>query len=565
MNVVLEPNVHEISVMKSTQLGYSDAVLNNIVGYFVDVNPRPMMMIQPTIENARDFGKKRITPMIQACPALRDKIKDPTSRRSGNTMQLKEFPGGFLKLTGANSGAGLRSDPVPIVLEDEVDGFPLDVEGEGDPDAIATRRTDAFADFKIYRGSTPAKPKGVSPIERHYLRSDMRRFYVPCPFCGLSQVLWWRDPQTKEYRLYYEVNEDNQVKADSVAYICSGCKGKIAERYKQQMTAAGKWIAEFPERPKVGFHINALYSPWKENWPAIAQEWHEANKEQNPEKLKAFVTLRLAETWEEQGDAIEVSALRARVEPYQADIPDGVGLLTAAVDVQNDRLEIVVKGWGDKEESWLVAYEQMFGDPGDQKVWDKLDTFLRKPFSHRTGAQLGIGATMIDSGGSNTEDVYRFVKPRQGRNIWACKGTSEAGREILGRYSMNNSYGVKLWSLGVDTAKDRIFARMKIPLPGPGFMHLPDWTDDEYLEQLTSERATRKYKRGRGMVRMYIKTRARNEALDLEVYALAALYTRGKKMLLELKARARSISEGKGDTTVVRTPPVRRRLHPGVT
>jgi phage terminase large subunit GpA-like protein len=188
MNVILDPNIHEIIVQKSTQVGYSDAVLNNILGYYVDADPKPIMLVQPTIDNAKDYGKKRITPMIEACAALRRKIKPPTSRRAGNTLALKEFPGGFLKLTGANSGAGLRSDPVPIVLFDEVDGYPLDVEGEGDPVAIGTRRTDAYNDYKIVKGSTPAKPRGISPIERDFQRSDMRRFYVPCPFCGHSQV-----------------------------------------------------------------------------------------------------------------------------------------------------------------------------------------------------------------------------------------------------------------------------------------------------------------------------------------------------------------------------------------
>src|ERR1039458_7671661 len=243
MDVVLSPLVHEVVIMKSTQVGYSDAVINNLCGYFIDADPKPIMLVQPTIENSKDFGKKRITPMIENCLVLREKIKPPTSRRAGNTLALKEFAGGFLKLTGANSGAGLRSDPVPIVLFDEIDGYPLDVDGEGDPVSIGTRRTDAFADYKIVKGSTPAKPKGISPIERDFLRSDMRRFHVPCPFCGLAQVLWWRDPETKESRLCYETNADHQVDPASVAFICAGCKVKIPERYKQQMLNAGAWVA----------------------------------------------------------------------------------------------------------------------------------------------------------------------------------------------------------------------------------------------------------------------------------------------------------------------------------
>lgn len=551
MDVVLDPLVHEVVIMKSTQVGYSDAVLNNICGYFIDADPQPIMLVQPTIDNAKDYGKKRITPMIESCPALREKIKPPTTRRAGNTLSLKEFPGGFLKLTGANSGAGLRSDPVPIVLFDEVDGYPLDTDGEGSPISIGTRRTDGFANYKIVKGSTPAKPKGLSPIENDFERSDKRRFHVPCPFCSFMQPLRWRDPPppngTGSYRLQFATNPDGQVDSGSVGYICSSCEKKIPERYKQQMLNSGKWIAEFPDRAVVGFHINALYSPWRENWHALAQEWSEANKEGNPEKLKAFINLRLGETWEEQGDAVEATALKARLEPYQAEIPDGVGLLTAAVDVQSDRLECVVKGWGDKEESWLIAYQPCFGDPGQEQVWNEVDSFLLSTWAAASGQKAKIACTMIDSGGLHTDSVYRFVRARQHRKIFALKGSSESGKEILGKFSINNQYRVKLWIIGTDTAKDRIFARMKIPAPGPGYMHLPDFAEDEYLAQLTSEKAVRRYRRGKGTIREYLKTRARNEALDLEVYALAALYVLGQATIRKLAEYAAALRLPPGD------------------
>ena len=175
-------------------------------------------------------------------------------------------------------------------------------------------------------------------------------------------------------------------------------------------------------------------SPWRENWHELAQEWHEVNKEQNPEKLKAFINLRLGETWEEDGDALEAHALRPRCEKYpeDADVPNGVGLLTASVDVQSSgRLECVVKGWGAKEESWLIAYQQFFGDPGREEVWTELDEFLLTKFRHQSGREIGISATFIDSGGHNTDDVYRFVKGRQSRKVFAFRGASESGKEIL--------------------------------------------------------------------------------------------------------------------------------------
>jgi phage terminase large subunit GpA-like protein len=546
MNVVLDPRVHEVVVKKSTQVGYSDAVINNLIGFFMDIDPKPMMLVQPTIDNAKDYGKKRITPMIEATAILRAKVRDKKSRTPGNTLSLKEFPGGFLKLTGANAGSGLRSDPVPIVLFDEIDGYPLDVEGEGDPIAIGTRRTDQWPDYKIVKGSTPAKPKGISPIEKDFERSDQRMFFVPCPECGFMQPLTWRDaeptesgpdgiPPAREYRMVYEVDEDGQVVADSVAYVCAKCKARIQEYRKQSMLDAGVWIAKFPGRPVVGFYLNALYSPWRQNWRSLCQEWHEANEEKNPEKMKAFINLRLGETWEEQGDSLESHTLRKRCEVYpeDVDVPQGVALVTAAIDVQGDRLEIAVKGWGKGEESWLIAYQQFFGDPGQTEVWENVDEFLLTEFRHESGKKIRIHSTLIDSGGHNSDDVYRFVRARQYRRIFALKGASEYGKEILGKFSLNNTYRVKLFTIGTDTAKDRIFARMKIPIPGPGYMHLPDWIDDEYLAQLTAEKRVRRIRKGR-TVREYVKTRARNEALDLEVYNLAALYTIGQWRLNRL-------------------------------
>ena len=552
MDVVADPNVHRIVVMKSTQLGYSDAVLNNVIGFYVDLDPKPIMMVQPTIDNAKDYGKKRITPMIESTPALFAKIRTATSRRSGNTLALKEFPGGFLKLAGANSGAGLRSDPVPVLMLDEIDDYPLDVDGQGDPIEIASRRTDQFADYKIIAGSTPAKPKGFSPVEKLYDQSDQRRFFVPCPLCGRMQPLQWRDPETKAFRLLYQLDAAGDVVPESVGYRCAGCNELISERYKQQMLDAGQWQARFPGRTVVGFHLNALYSPWREMWPDLAKEWIAAQKD--PERLKAFINLRLGETWEERGFSLEPHDLRRRCEKYAAEVPNGVGLLTAAVDVQDDRLEIVVKGWGAGEESWLVAWEQFFGDPGREEVWFEADTFLKKAFLHESGRELAIAAVMIDSGGHHTDSVYKFVKVRQARHVFALKGSSEAGKDILGKFSFNNQYRVKLYTVGVDTAKDRIFSRLQIQAPGPAYMHLPDWAEDEYLAQLTSEKRVTRYKRGKGMVREYIKTRARNEALDLEVYALAALYTVGPVKLRGLKELAEEANRAPDPAGADETP-----------
>lgn len=525
MDALCDPLVTEVVCMKSTQIGWSE-MLNNIVGYYIDLDPKPMMFVVPRENDSKDYGRKRIAPMINACPALKEKVREAKARKGGNTLQLKEFPGGFLKLTGANSGAGLRSDPVPLVLFDEVDAYPDDVNGEGDPIEIGTRRTDQYPDFKILKGSTPGKPKGDSRIEKDWERSDQRRFYVPCPHCGHLQPLWWTDPKTKEHRLVWDVDVDGQVVKSSVRYICAKCKKGIQERHKQQMLDGGRWIAAHPGRPVVGFHINALYSPWKENWHALAQEWVDAKE--NREALKAFINLRLGETWEELGETQDKDSLKERLEPYGAEVPDTVACLTMAVDVQDNRLEAVVKGWAPGEESYLVAYEVFWGDPStDPGVWEDVEELRTRTWTRADGVKMQVAATVVDSGGHHTDAVYDYVLPRQNlrTRVFAIKGVEFNSKPVLAAEGTTKRAAVRLYTIATHQAKDRIFARLKIPQPGPGYMHMPEWTTEEYLAQLTGEkRIVVTNKRTKTKKTVWVKTHSRNEALDLEVYNLGALF-----------------------------------------
>lgn len=532
-----DPNVREIVVMKSTQIGWSE-ILNNVAGYLIDNDPKPFMIVQPTADDAKKYGRTRIAPMIAACAVLRQKVREAKSRRGGNTLQLKEFPGGFLKLVGANAGSGLRSDPLPAVLADEIDGYPDDVNGEGDPLEIAKRRTDGYADYKFLMGSTPAKPKGLSRIEREYERSDKRRYLVPCPHCGHRQVLKWRDAKSGDYRLVFERNDKGDVIRDSVRYVCESCRRGIPERFKQQMLDGGRWVAEAPGRPIIGFHINALYSPWKENWGDLAQEWIES--QDNPEKLRAFINLRLGETWEEAGETVATGDLEApgRREKYQTenprvDVPHGVGVLTMAVDVQDGRLEAKVKGWGVGEESWLIAHEVFFGDPGAggaevaDSVWHQLDELRLKEFAHASGRKMRVAVTVIDSGGHHTDSVYDYVQPRQNirDRVFAIKGVEFHTKPALVQEGSTRRNTIRLYTVATHPAKDRVFSRLKITQHGPGFVHLPEWAQSEYLAQLTGEKKIGvRDKRTRTKRYIWVKTHTRNEGLDLEVYSLAALF-----------------------------------------
>ena len=396
--------------------------------------------------------------------------------------------------------------------------------------ALAEKRTATFSRRKVLLTSTPTV-MGVSRIEREYLGSDQRRYFLPCPLCGHKDYLLWRGPE--HHRIEWE--EGNP---ETAHMVCGGCNERVEERFKPEMLARGEWrpTAEGDGRT-LGFHLSALYSPlgWK-SWARCASEFLGAKED--PFRLKTWVNTVLGETWEERGDSVAAGSLLARVERYPAEVPSGVGVLVAAVDVQGDRLEAVVKGFGAGEESWLIAFTQLHGDPATEAVWFELDQFLAQKFDHISGQKLRVECTAVDSGGAHTEHVYRYARARLAKRVFPIKGGSISGRPLVERPSRHNRYKVPLYVLCVDTGKDLVFSRLKIGARGPGYVHLPDWADEEYLAQLTSEKAIRKYVKGRGAVREWIKLRERNEALDLEVYALAALHILGQSFIRGLAARA---------------------------
>ncbi len=546
-----------VVVMAGAQIGKTECG-NNWIGYVVHHAPGPMLMVQPTVEIAKRVSKQRLAPMIAATPVLRERVAEARSRDSGNTVQVKEFEGGLLIVTGANSSAGLRSMPIRFLFMDEVDEYPGDVDGQGDPVALAEKRTETFSRRKTLLTSTPTI-KGLSRIEREYLGSDQRRYFLPCPTCGHLDHLTWRD--LGHHRMEWE-----EGRPETAHMVCGGCEARVAERHKTEMLMRGQWRPTAPsDGHSVGFHLSALYSPmgWK-SWEQCVAEFIRAKED--PFRLKTWVNTVLGETWEERGDSVAAGALTARLERYPAEVPTGVGALVAAVDVQGDRLEAVVKGYGAGEESWLIAFTQIHGDPAREHVWLELDKFLIQSFDHESGQKMRVECTVVDSGGAHTEHVYRYARARANRRVFPIKGGSIAGRPLVDRPSRHNRYQVFLFVLCVDTGKDIVLSRLHIPSSGPGYVHLPDWVDDEYLAQLTAEKAIRKYVKGRGAVREWVKLRERNEALDLEVYALAALYIQGAAFVRALAQRAARFAvpvkgaEAAGAEAEVDVLPVRLRV-----
>lgn len=529
MDAISDPTVQRVAWMAPSQVGKSEILLNTI-GFFIDQDPSPMLMVRPSIDDARDFSEDRIRPLLDASPRLKAKVEQPTGRReAGNKMLRKAFPGGHLTLVGANSPTGLASRPIRVVLFDEVDKYPPSAGDKGDPVYLASNRTKTFWNRKLLLVTTPGV-KGASRIEKEWSESDQRRFYVPCPDCGHKQHLRW-----------------GQVVFDDAAYCCESCASLIPETKKAWMLDRGEWVAENPGGSFPGFHLTSLYSPWT-TWKELVAKFLVAKKA--PDTLRVFVNEDLAELWDPQdGEGIDADALASRREQYPAEVPNAVGILTAAVDVQGDRLEFQVKGWGAGQESWLIAHHRIYGDPRKADVWQRLEMLRTKEYQHESGTHLKIAATCIDSGDGNTvQDVYAYVRPRRD-SVFATKGSSTRGKPITSKPSSKpNKYGVKVVPVGTDTAKDVMFQRLRVKDPGPGYMHFPtvqaDGADDEYLAQFGREKVFIKYDHGVPF-RVYevVPSGARNEAIDLEVLCLAALHMLGAGVFDQLAAWVAKVQE----------------------
>jgi phage terminase large subunit GpA-like protein len=507
MNAILDKEVETIVVMFAAQTGKTE-MLNNAVGYFIHQDPAPMLIVHPTLQMGEAYSKDRLYPMLRDTPKLAALVNTDKKRDGENTILHKKFPGGHITIAGANSPASLASRPIRVVLLDEVDRYPISAGTEGDPVNLARKRTTTFWNRKIILTSTPTIKK-ASRIETAYQESDQRKYYVPCPHCETMQILKWE-------RMKWE--ED---KPETAVYVCEyGCI--ISDVEKFGMIRRGEWRATAPFYGTAGFHLNELYSPWV-SFAEMAQHFLEAKK--MPETLKTFINTALAETWDNDyaGEGIDEHWLMSRVEPYK-DAPDGVLLITCGVDIQDDRIEGEVVGWGKNEESWSLEYFTIYGNPTLPDVWLSLDDKLQSRYPLAIGGALPIACTCIDSGGHYTEAVYQYCQRKKisGQRIYAVKGVSQNGKPIVSNPSRSNRYSIPLFPIGTDTAKEVIYSRFTITEQGAGYCHFPDHYEEEYFKQITAERYSKRFIKGR-TVQQWIKTRSRNEALDCRVYALAAL------------------------------------------
>jgi len=500
--------------MKSVQSAGTE-IGNNWVGWFIDTQKAPMMVVQPTLDMAERWSKQRLASMIEDAPTLRAKIAPARARDSGNTTLLKEWPGGVMVISGANSGASLRSMPARYLFLDEVDAYPAELEGDGDPISLAEARTTTFPRRKVFLVSTPTI-ESLSRINKEWLASDQRRYHVPCPHCGHEQHLVWDNLRWPKGQ------------PELAVYHCADCGVGIEEHHKTAMLAAGRWVATHPERAVAGFHINGLYTPigLGYTWAELAALWLDSVKD--PARIKTFVNLRLGEVVADPNEKLSEDDLAARASDYDPrTIPPGCLLLTAGIDVQKDRFAILVIGHGRAGQQWVIDYNELPADPTTDAGWEALDAFLAPPFINSRGLPMKISMAAIDSG-YLTDHVLAYTRLRRGRVI-AVKGASSPGKPIINRPSKLDvtvrgrtiKHGAEGWLVGADTAKHVLFAVLtadgKRPLEADRMIRFPQGLDASFYSQLAAE----VWDPNR---RKWVKVRPRNEALDTWCYALAAAH-----------------------------------------
>jgi phage terminase large subunit GpA-like protein len=541
----------EVVFMKATQIGGTECG-NNWIGSIIHQGLGPTMMVLPTSNAAKKASKTRISPMISDTPVLTDRVRDARSRDSGNTMLLKEFDGGVLIFAGANSSTELKSSPVGNLFLDETEEYPPDVDGQGDPEVLATKRSDTFARKKIFKVSTPTVKGGR--IDRAYRASDQRHYYLPCPHCQHEQQLRFERLRW-DMRTRWEFTDSDgiitEVDAETpgaiavttdelldVWYECEACDKKIFEHYKTRMLAAGTWKAQNPGPDRaVGFALSALYSPmgWF-SWRKIVLAHLDAKKDTSGSLGRTFNNTVLGEPYEPNpGETIDENWLKRRIETdwrIGEIVPAGALLLCAGVDVQHNRLHVGIWGYGRDIETWLIDRHILYGPPQTDEPWSALEKLLEREWKHQLGGNLKIAQMAIDaSDGNTTHFVRAFVRKwTSSRRVIAVKGQAVQGKPLIGKPTLQDVNwrgklipgGVKLWPMGSDTGKAAFYRRLQIETPGPGYVHLPSGLPDEVFAQLTAETLATRYVRGHPIHEWHLPRGKANEDLDCRIMSDAA-------------------------------------------
>lgn len=528
MNAFTEPGIHRVVVKSSSQIGKSD-MMNNVIGRFAHLDPCAIMMIQPTIDMAQDYSKTRIAPMIRDTKVLNNLFYDVKSRDANNTILSKVFPGGRLIMCGANSPAGLASRPIRILLADEVDRFPDSAGTEGDPVDLAAKRMTTFWNSCMGLFSTPTN-EGSSRIDEEYLAGTQEEWQHKCPNCGEYHLLRHID-MTVDYKEIKTPSGKKTVIVNDVKWRCPHCGFSFSEKEMKQTPQ--KYISRNADALKNGirsFFVNGFTSPWM-TWTRIMREWLEAKGD--PEREKVIMNTVFGESYKQKGAFEDEQIFLRRRESYRAELPNGVLLLTAAIDTQDNRLEYEVVGWGKEEECWGIRKGIVLGAPNQDRTWKEIDNILDKTYHFADGKGLKVVRTFIDSGGHYTSDVYNYCQKNFHKQRFAIKGRGGPGIPLIYKIAKANNAKAPLILLGVDDGKQQIMDRLSIDSPGPLYFHFPQdegikelsnrGYDDLYFKGIISEHK-KVYKRN-GVLREVWETtkNVRNEPLDLRNYNLACM------------------------------------------
>ena len=522
MNACMEQEVRTVVLMWARQMTKTTTV-ENVIGYHIDCEPTPMLMVQPTLDAAEAYSKDRVAPLIRDTPVLQEKVSDAKSRESGNTISMKAFPGGTLAIVGANSPTGLGMRSRGKVFFDEVDRYPQSAGAEGDPITIATKTTETFPDSVVYITSTPTI-KGISRVELEFEKSDKRKWFVKCPYCGHIQTLQWA----------YVIWPKGEPELAHIVCCDDKCGREWSDKQRVKAVKEGRWIATAPFKGVRGYFINAIYNTFKpkrgyrSRLHQYAQELIEAKaalKRGNKELMVAWVNCVLAETWEEQSEKHDPTVIQKRAESYSPDkLPVGALVVLGGADVQKDRIEVELQAVGMNEESWGIEVVKIYGDTEKPETWKRLSEFLAgKKLIREDGVDLRIAALGIDVHYRPTETRSWCKVHGTPVLVYPVLGSSQDQATVLSdRFS--KIHNQRHWSLATAHIKDSLYARLKIEEPGPRYMHFPKGFgyDESWYEQFTCEKTVTRYVNGFPK-RVYVKPEnARNEAIDMRVYAFGA-------------------------------------------
>lgn len=547
-----DPTVGEIVLKWASQVTGKTETLNNIIGYTIDIDPCPMLLVQPTLDMGETWSKDRLTPMLRDTGRLRNKVKDARTRDSGNTLLHKRFPGGHITIAGANSPASLASRPIRKVICDETDRYPASAGTEGDPITLAEKRTESYPDAIVYKVSSPGI-EGLSNIDSAFEQSDKRLWFVPCPVCGGWQTLRWEQVDWGGSKLEVQ----SGATEDDPRYICEhkGCAWDDSMR--QKAVRAGEWRATAPFKGVRGYHLNGIYClfrpkrRFKTRLQQMVADYKRAHAG-GEQKYKVWWNTFLALTWSIKGEEVKSEGLIKRARTWDGRLHARCLVIVGAADVQSDRIEVEFVGYGDGNESWGLGYHVLMGDTDKDEVWKALDSLLGSEWEHPCGQRLRCVMFFIDMG-HRPAQVVKFTRAREGRGVHACAGSKTAWAMLCARPKRTTTRKAVKFDVGGDTAKETIYARLRVAEEGPRFCHFPVGYgyDEEYFRQLTAEKLVTEFDE-MGMIKkkFFVKQRERNEALDIRCYSLAALEYlnpnwRALAKQLEVKESAKDANDAK--------------------